>query len=358
MRILIAGACGFVGLTIAKYLSGAFAGCGNQFELTGVDNLSREGSEHNRRALIDSGAEFIHADLRMASDLESFPEVDWVIDAAAKPSVLAGVNGTSSRQLVQHNLDSTINLLEYCKKNHSGFVLLSTSRVYSIEELCSIPVLQHNDGFRINTFEKLPYGVSAQGVSEDFSVRPPVSLYGTSKLASEQFALEYGSTFDFPVWINRCGILAGAGQFGRIDQGILSYWIDAYYHRKALDYIGFEGRGLQTRDCLHPHDLASLLVKQIQDSGDASRRVFNVGGGKSHSFSLAQLSQWCEARFGPHEVGSDPNPRRFDIPWMIMDATRASERWGWQPEIEREAVFNEIAEKSLQTPIRLEVKSA
>ena len=48
---------------------------------------------------------------------------------------------------------------------------------------------------------------------------------GASKLASEQLILEYGNSFDFPVWINRCGVLAGAGQFGKADQGIFSYWI-------------------------------------------------------------------------------------------------------------------------------------
>ena len=49
-----------------------------------------------------------------------------------------------------------------------------------------------------------------------------MSLYGATKLASEQLALEYGSTYGFPVWINRCGVLAGAGQFGRADQGIFA----------------------------------------------------------------------------------------------------------------------------------------
>jgi CDP-paratose 2-epimerase len=64
---------------------------------------------------------------------------DWVIDAAANPSVLAGVDGkTSSRQLVEHNLLGTINLLEYCKAHQAGFCLLSTSRVYSIAGLANL----------------------------------------------------------------------------------------------------------------------------------------------------------------------------------------------------------------------------
>ncbi len=53
-------------------------------------------------------------------------------------------------------------------------------------------------------------------------------MYGSTKLASEIVALEYGEAFGFPVWINRCGVLAGAGQFGTPDQGIFSYWINAH----------------------------------------------------------------------------------------------------------------------------------
>ncbi|MFN9294352.1 MAG: hypothetical protein ACK6EB_40235, partial [Planctomyces sp.] len=54
-----------------------------------------------------------------------------------------------------------------------------------------------------------PVGFSEQGISEEYSTVAPVSLYGATKLASEALALEYGCTFDFPVWINRCGVLAG-----------------------------------------------------------------------------------------------------------------------------------------------------
>ena len=61
---------------------------------------------------------------KAVSDLEPLPGVDWVIDAAANPSVLAGVDGrTSSRQLVEHNLGGTVNLLEFCKLHRAGFTL-------------------------------------------------------------------------------------------------------------------------------------------------------------------------------------------------------------------------------------------
>ena len=57
----------------------------------GIDNLMRPGSELNRARLRNWGA-LVHGDIRIPSDLESLPAVDWVIDAAANPSVLAGTN--------------------------------------------------------------------------------------------------------------------------------------------------------------------------------------------------------------------------------------------------------------------------
>ena len=136
----------------------------------------------------------------------------------------------------------TINILEYCKQHRAGFILLSTSRVYSIPQLSDLKVEEFEDAFRPVADQQFPIGLSAKGVSEDCSTAPPVSLYGSTKLASECLALEYGMDFDFPVWINRCGVLAGAGQFGRADQGIFSYWINAWLRQRPLNYIGFNGR--------------------------------------------------------------------------------------------------------------------
>ena len=98
-----------------------------------------------------------------------------------------------------------------------------------------------------------------------------MSLYGATKLASEQLALEYGSTYGFPVWVNRCGVLAGAGQFGRADQGIFAYWVNSWLRERPLRYIGFGGHGHQVRDCLHPADLVPLIERQMA-AGAAHRR--------------------------------------------------------------------------------------
>jgi CDP-paratose 2-epimerase len=180
-------------------------------------------------------------------------------------------------------------------------------------------------------------------VTEAFPTAAPISLYGATKLASEALALEYHHAFGVPVWVNRCGVLAGAGQFGHPAQGIYAYWINAHLRRRPLRYIGFGGSGHQVRDCLHPDDLGVLILRQIEEpaSGD--------------SMSLAQLTSWCDARFGPHAVDSDPRPRPFDVPWMVLDPAAAALAWQWSPYRSIDGVLEEIAAHAERNPHWLEL---
>lgn len=352
MKILITGISGFAGTTLANALLETESG----LEIFGMDNFSRAGSEQNRRSLAASSIDFRHGDIRLASDFEALPKVDWVIDVAANPSVLAGVDGKiSSRQLIEHNLIGTINILEYCKLHGAGLILLSTSRIYSIQALSKIPIVAKRDRFQLATTKSLPQGLSPAGIDETFSTAPPVSLYGSTKLASETLALEYGDALSFPVWINRCGVLAGAGQFGRADQGIFSFWINSWLRRRPIKYIGFGGKGHQVRDCLHPRDLVPLFQKQMAAGMTESPRVFNIGGGIDNAISLAELSNWCHDRLGPHEVATEPHNRKFDIPWMVMDSTLASETWKWLPRTSLEDILEEILLHAEKNPYWLDI---
>jgi CDP-paratose 2-epimerase len=355
MKILVSGVCGFVGSTLAHGLLDNVA----SREIIGLDNLSRSGSPLNLDALRKRGIKFRHGDLRSPSDLEAIGKIDWIVDAAANPSVLAGIDGTtSSRQLIEHNLFGTVNLLELAKKHKAGFTLLSTSRVYSVRALSEIPVVVEGGAFAADLAVPLPQGVSENGIAEGFSTAPPVSLYGASKVASEVVALEYGDAFDFPVWINRCGVLAGAGQFGHAAQGIFSFWLNAYLRRRPLRYIGFDGAGHQSRDCFHPRDLLPLLEKQFAASGSDKPRIVNLGGGRENTMSLAQLSRWCEARFGPHQIAADTTPRAFDVPWLVMDSRLAETTWSWRPVTKLNAILEEIAQHAEAHPNWLEISSA
>jgi CDP-paratose 2-epimerase len=150
--------------------------------------------------------------------------------------------------------------------------------------------------------------------------------------------------------------MAGAGQFGRPDQGIFSFWINSHLRRKPLRYIGFDGMGHQVRDCLHPRDLVALLVQQTQAAVDVNRpSVTNLSGGITSATSLRQLSDWCDSKFGKHSVASDPSPRKYDLPWVVLDHQLATNSWGWLPQTSIEQILNEIAEHAIDHPNWLEL---
>jgi CDP-paratose 2-epimerase len=352
MKILITGICGFVGSALAVSLLERMEG----LSVVGIDNLTRPGSETNRMRLENLGVGFIHADLRSASDFAGLPACDWVIDAAANPSVLAGLSGMgASRRLFEHNLSGLGNVLEYCREHRAGLLLLSSSRVYSIPALCAIPLHVQDRAFILQPGTTLPDGLTGSGIGTTFSTAAPLSLYGATKLASEIMAQEFGEAFGFPVWITRCGVLAGAGQFGTAAQGIFAYWINAHLRRRPLRYIGFDGTGHQTRDALHPADLATLLMAQMRTTRCGGQRIYTAGGGPANTMSLAQLTSWCDARFGRHTPDVDLEPRRYDIPWIAMDNTAAAADFNWRLAMPLPEILDDIAHHAEAHPDWLNV---
>ena len=354
MKILVTGGCGFVGAAVCRRFLTARAG----LAVTVLDSLRRRGAETNVADLEARGVRVVHGDVRVAADIDALGPFDWVIDAAAEPSVLAGTAAggqTGRRQLVDHNLVGTVNLLEAAARWQAGMILLSTSRVYSIPTLAGLPLAERSGrgggaAFDLDATHPLPPGVSPAGISEGCSSASPVSLYGATKLAAEILALEYAHAAGTPLVIDRLGVMAGAGQFGRADQGIFSWWIHRWAARRPLSWIGFGGRGLQVRDCLHPDDLADLLLSQLAAARGREPELVNVSGGSVSGTSLAELSAWCAERLGPHDVGVSHESRPYDLPWVVLDHAAATSRHGWKPARSVEQIFEEIADHAQRHP--------
>lgn len=341
MTILITGAAGFLGVNMVQLLRSV----DSNIRLIGIDNLSRKGSERNLTLLKNANCEFIQANIANENVIAALPKVNYIIDCAANPSVLAGVNGSSTLGLIKDNLEGTFYLLEKCKNDNAGFVLISTSRVYNINALNKIPLTENNKRFTINTdlIQEWPEGLTIKGVTESFSTQSPVSLYGATKLSSEILALEYHYSFGFPVWINRCGVIAGAGQFGKIDQGIFSFWPYQYALDRPLSFIGYKGKGFQARDVVHPKDVFSLVYKQIFGSQSNSSKVINIGGGQANTWSLFELDAFCRKHFRKSEpVQSVAINRAYDIPLYVTDYSAAEKQWDWRPQYTIEEIMDEI----------------
>lgn len=74
--------------------------------------------------------------------------------------------------------------------------------------------------------------------------------------------------------------------------------------------------------------------------------------------SLAELSDWCEGRFGKHVAQSDPNSRPYDIPWLVLDHHLAGLTWNWKPRTKLKHILEEIASHGEANPNWLAISAA
>jgi CDP-paratose 2-epimerase len=339
MKILITGGAGFVGSSLAL----AFRREDSAAQVTVVDNLKRRGSELNLSLFKRNAIEFVHGDIRNPSDLAELDSThDLFIEASAEPSVQAGVNG-SPHYAFQTNLSGTFNCLEFARKRAGAFVFLSTSRVYSLTPLKKIALVETPTRLAIADNQSIK-GISVRGINEDFPTNLPRSIYGATKLASELIVQEYADTYGLRSIINRCGVIAGPGQFGKVDQGVFTMWVANHHFKKPLKYTGFGGKGKQVRDLLHPLDLFSLVKKQIDKIDDISGQVFNVGGGPEVSTSLSELTELCQAVVGNTvPISEEPLSSPVDIPLYISDYSRAATTFEWRPQYSVKTIVVEIS---------------
>lgn len=285
MNILITGGAGFIGTNLCLSLS-------KKNKIFCVDNFHRESSSLNRPILLSNNINIIEENICTYKGL-ALPKIDFIIHCASEPSVLKGTD--NPMEMININIIGTANTLELARKHNAKLIFISTNRVY-------------------------PY-------KNDFR-----SIYGVTKLSAEMIINEYLGNYNIDYIINRCGIISGRFQDGRIDQGLIAYWIKQHLIGGKLDYIGFGGEGLQIRDALHVDDLCDLINIQIKDFDKLKNQTFNVGGGVTNSFNLRQLTDLVSLITKKKiKIGSIKQTRKGDIETYITARGYTSLTTGWKP---------------------------
>ena len=325
MRILITGGAGFVGANLGV----ALAQRDPEREIVALDNLMRRGSELNLPRLRDAGIEFVHGDVREPADLKAAGGFDAMIECSAEPSVLAGFADTSYS--VRTNLFGAFNCLERAREEEALVVFLSTSRVYPVAPQLELRLDQGETRFELAA-EQPVAGVGPAGISEDFPMSGARTLYGATKLSAEHLIEEYADAFGLRAVVNRCGVIAGPWQMGKVDQGVFSWWLLSHHFGRPLSYIGYGGSGKQVRDLLHIEDLVDLVTEQLDDPERWSGVVANVGGGRECSLSLLETTALCRELTGNEvPIEAEAETRPGDVPIYLSDCSRLHSISSWRP---------------------------
>jgi len=326
--LLITGGAGFIGSNLALYFKCKYP----QLKVLALDNLVRRGSEFNLSRLKENGVKFIRGDVRRPKDLDLKFDIDLILECSAEPSVLAGYQNPA--YIINTNLMGTVNCLELCRQRKAGMIFLSTSRVYPYEKINAISRLESKSRFEWPRFT---------GIDTDFSLSGPKTLYGATKLASEFMLEEYIAAYGIKAVVNRCGVVAGPWQFGKVDQGVFTYWMLAHYFKKPLKYIGFGGGGKQVRDLLHIDDLCRLIGLQANSLSKLSGNIYNVGGAREVSLSLLETTALCREITGNKvKVGRDLRERPGDIALYLTDNQKVTRELRWKPQKPAITILNDI----------------
>ena len=307
MKILITGGCGFVGSNLAIYFKDRRIGT----KINSLDNLSRKGSLLNLDRLKKNKIKNFKIDITNYRAIKKLPKYDFIVDCCAEAAV-----ETSKKEIdkvFNTNLVGTFNILKKCAKDKSKFIFLSSSRVYTIKKLLKLKK-------------------SKSLISENFDTSGAKSIYGFSKLSSENLIQEFSFLHKIKYIITRFGLIAGPWQFGKQEQGVVSLWVWRHINNKKLDYIGFGGKGSQVRDVIHILDVCKLIALQIKKINSIYNLTMNAGGGRANAVSRKKLTKICEKiTSNKLKIYSKKGTSEYDIPYYVTDNSKVKKIYKWKP---------------------------
>lgn len=334
-NILILGGAGFVGTNLALHLS-------NRYNITVFDNLVRRGSEVNLKELKKNDIEFVHGDIRNKEDFNNLSKTyDSVLLCAAQPSA---TNYGNPEFDITNNTIGVLNTLEFIRGSESSLIFWSTNKVYPQSVTNQFDVVSNSAGHRYlyefsSINDRKPYWNRDHGFNE----KTPVdggdhSIYGLSKVMSDIMIQEWADAYKIPSIINRFSCLSGPRQWGKAEQGWVTWFAIANELGLPIEIFGYNG--LQVRDCLFIEDLCNLIDLQLAQLHGNSRlnfigKVYNVGGGPDNTLSIREAINYLELvnkKFV--NITEHSEPRRADQQIYISDITRVKNEFNWSPKIQ------------------------
>lgn len=336
-KVLITGGAGFVGANLAVFLSN------NGYEVIVMDNLVRRGGEFNLEHFKQNKVKFVHGDVRCPEDFVQLPKVDYICECSAQPSAVDGYNNPVFD--ITNNTVGLMNVLEFARKCDASVIYWSTNKVYSANVANSIPLIEQDKRWIWGEPTKPLIGFDKDnGFSSDLTIDGGQhSVYGLSKVMGDLMCQEYYDAFGVKTVSNRFSCLYGSRQWGKCEQGWVTWFAIAYHFKLPLQFFGWNGK--QVRDALHIKDICSLVLSEMENIDKIAGQSFNIGGGKDNTVSLMEACDLLESMTGnkvPIEYIN--NIRKADHCIYISDIRKIKEAINWEPKVGVIEGYQEVLE--------------
>jgi UDP-glucose 4-epimerase len=291
VKILVTGGAGFIG----SHVVDAYIAAGHQVAV--LDNFST-GQQGN----VNPAAEVHHVDVREQAEVAN-------IVASFRPDIVNhhAAQAEVPKSVADPAYDAHINIL-------GGLNLLKAAVDNSVRKF----IFSSTGGALYGEPDVVP-------ADEDHPVRP-LSPYGTSKYAFEQYLGTYQRTFGLRYTVLRYANIYGPRQDFHAEEGrVIAIFASRMLVGKP---VTIDGDGTQSRDMLHVGDVAAANLAALEKGAGGT---FHISTGIPITVNdifrkIALLTDYkLEPRFGPS--------RRGDVYRIALDNTRAQEQLGWRPQI-------------------------
>jgi UDP-glucose 4-epimerase len=289
VRALVTGGAGFIGSHVAE----ALLARGDEVHV--LDDLST-----GRREKVPEGARLHEGDVRRDARAvfdEARPEV--VFHLAAQADVGTSVEHPDRDADV--NVVGTVRVLEAARAHAAQVVFSSTGGALYGE--CERPALEDDP-------------------------RRPLSPYGTSKLAGEEYLATWNRLHGTTHVSLRFANVYGPRQEASLEGGVVAIFLEQMARSEPTQIFG---TGRQARDFVHVADVARAVLAAAGRAGG----VYNVGTGVATT--VAELHRLCREVSGSGREPEYAPPRPGDLERSVLDVTRAREELGWEPELDLRA---------------------
>ena len=308
-RVLITGACGFIGSHLTEFF------LKKGFKVTAYDLYNSNNSiGWLKKEKENKNLKIVLGDVRdYRSTFQLIKNSDYIIHLAALISIPYSYNAPFS--YFKTNVEGTYNVLEGCRIANKKIIITSTSEVYGSGK--SFPMKESHE-------------LNAQ------------SPYAASKISADQLALSYFNSFNLKVNIIRPFNTFGPRQSARaVIPNIIKQVISKKYVKLGNIY--------SQRDLMYVSDLCEAYYRIFKNKKEYGK-VYNVGTQKTYSIiKIFQIIKKISKKKISIKIEKKRiRPKKSEVFRLYASNIKARKLLGWKPKYKGYSGFNKGLEKTIR----------